>query len=116
MSLKSVKSFFARIFGLKAEQVQVQVPVEGHEYRITMLRPFKGHSLVHRGWADGTPAQIALSVAQAGYALQGEYVTIGGQRWRVWNGAVTPVDPAKRQFAGDRRKDREMRSNPCEVK
>jgi hypothetical protein len=116
MSLKSVKSFFARLFGLKAEQVQFQVPVEGHEYRITMLRPFKGHSMVHRGWADGTPAQIALMLAQAGYALQGEYVTIGGQRWRVWAGAVTPVDPAKRQFAGDRSKHREVQPNPCEVK
>jgi hypothetical protein len=114
MSLKSVKSFFARLFGLKAEQVQV--PIEGHEYRVSKLHPFKGHSMVAYGWRDGTPAEVALSLVKSGEAFQGEYITIGGQRWRAWNGAVTPVDPAKRQFSGDRSKHREVQPNPCEVK
>ena len=114
MSLKSLKSLFARIFGLKAEQNNVEVPVEGHNFRVTLLRPFKGHSTVHVGWMNGTPGEIALALVNDGTALPGEYITIGGQRWRAWAGAVTPVDPARRQFSGDRGRHREKVGNPCQ--
>ena len=112
--LKSLKSMLARMFGLSVEVVEVRdVPVEGHSFRITTLRPFKGHSTVVHGWRDGSPAEVALSLAVDGTARCGEYVAIGGQRWRVWAGAITPVDPAPRAVAGDRKRDRENRPNPC---
>ena len=111
--LKSLKSMLARVFGLT---VNVEVPVEGHQYKVTMLRPFKGHSMVASGWRDGSPAEIALSLVRDGTVRCGEYITIGGQRWSAWAGSITPVDPAKRQFKGDRKRDRERRPNPCDAK
>jgi|LauGreDrversion4_2_1035121.scaffolds.fasta_scaffold29240_6 hypothetical protein len=115
--MKSLKSMLAKWFGLSVEVVEVRdVPVEGHSFRITHLRPFKGHSMVATGWRDGSPAEIALSLVRDGSVKCGEYIKIGGQRWRAWGGAITPVDPAKRQYAGQRRMDRERRPNPCTAK
>lgn len=113
--LKSLKSMLAKWFGVNVIQ-NVDVPVEGHEYRISTLRPFKGHRMVACGWRDGSPAEIALSLVTDGTIRCGEYVSIGGQRWRAWNGAVTPVDPAPRRFPGERGRDRERRPNPCTAK
>ena len=117
--MKSLKSMLAKWFGLTVEVPVVQnveIPVEGHHYKVTMLRPFKGHSIVAAGWRDGSPAEIALSLVRDGSVKCGEYIKIGGQRWRAWGGAITPVDPAKRQYAGQRRMDRERRPNPCTAK
>jgi len=114
--LKSLKSMLAKMFGLSVEVEVREVPVEGHSFRITTLRPFKGHSMVATGWRDGSPAEVALSLAIDGTARCGEYITIGGQRWRAWAGAVTPVDPAPRECTGDRSRDRERRPNPCTAK
>ena len=114
--MKSLKSMLAKWFGIVPVVELVEVPVEGHQYRITHLRPFKSHSMVATGWRDGSPAEVALSLAIDGTVRCGEYITIGGQRWRAWAGAVTPVDPAPRAVAGDRKRDRERRPNPCTAK
>ena len=108
--LKSLKSKVAEWFG-----IVVEVPVEGHQFVVTHLKAFKGHRTVVSGWRDGTPAEIALSLALDGTAKSGEYIRIGGQRWKSWGDAVTPVDPAVRVRGGDRRRDRERRPNPCQL-
>ena len=108
--LKSLKERLAEVFGIRME-----VPVEGHQFVVTHLKAFKGHRTVVAGWRDGTPAEIALSLALDGTAKSGEYIRCAGQRWRAWNGAITPVDPAVRVRGGDRRRDRERRPNPCQL-
>jgi hypothetical protein len=113
--VKTVQSALISLFGIKPTVEYIDTPVEGHQFTVTTLVRFKGHDKYATGWRNGTPAQIADSLRMDGSAPEGCYISIAGQRWKVWSNAITPVDPAHRVRKGDRRRDRNARPNPCEA-
>lgn len=112
--LKNLVSLVRSLFGSPAPKTEIvylpAAPAKPTMIPYTVDRTVGGRTKVV-AWGEidaDTPSAALALIVGSGKAFPGEAVNIDGTRWRIWtNARPTPIDPAKRNHSGDRRRDRE---------